>query len=192
MKKPDYAALSDKEIIELILEEGQNELFHLLYARYTDRVRNKCWTLVRSKPAVEDLVQDIFMKAMHNLPKFKHNSSFSTWLYSITYNHCIDYLRKNKRIRYEEWADQLDLPDEVEEEDIEAILEMRTERVHLLLEMLKPEDKAILVMKYKEGLQVKVIMEILQIQGESAAKMKINRAKKRMVALYNELFPHEA
>ena len=182
MKAPDHKQLSDKELIDLILLEGKNDQFSVLYHRYLERVRNKCWTLVRSKAVVDDLVQDIFMKAMDNLPKFRQSSSFSTWLYSITYNHCIEYLRKNKRIRYEEWADQLDLPDEVDEEDLEEILEMRTERVHLLLEMLKPEDKAILVLKYKDGLRIKAIMEILRIEGESAAKMKINRAKKRIVA----------
>ena len=187
-KRLDLDPLSDAELIEKILFLGDSHLFGELYNRYVDRVKRRCQSLVHNPAVVDDLVQDIFMKVLQNLNRFRSASSFSTWLYSITYNHCIEYLRKEKRIKFDAWANQLDIPDEVHDVEVEEILSLKKERVILLLEMLKPEDKAILLMKYHEGLRLKGIMEILKIQGESAAKMKISRAKKRLVGLYQELF----
>ena len=188
VKKVDLKTLSDAELIAQIKATGASGLFGELYRRYSERVKKKCRSLVRNASVVDDLVQDIFMKAFQNLSKFRSDSTFSTWLFAITYTYCIEYLRRNKRIRFGEWEENLDLPDEVEDEDVKQILELRQERVILLLEMLKPEDKVILLMKYHEGLRLKTIMEVLKISSESATKMKINRAKKRLVGLYNELF----
>jgi RNA polymerase sigma factor (sigma-70 family) len=187
-RQSDDQQKTDSEIIEKILASDDRKLFAILYDRYVAKVRKRCRSLVHNSEVSEDLVQDIFIKAIENLPRFRSASSFSTWLYSITYNHCIEYLRNNKRIRFDSWEESIDLPDEVEDEEIEQILALRKERIILLLEMLKPEDKAILLLKYHEGLRIKSIMEILKISGESAAKMKINRAKKRLVALYQEMF----
>lgn len=192
MDKPESRNWTDQEIIAKILEDKENSYFELLYKRYVDKVRGKCWSLVRNTEVAEDLVQDIFMKAMENLHKFRQNSTFATWLYAIAYNHAIEYLRRNKRIRFEHWEDNIDYPEDVQESEITEILALREERIALLLEILKPEDKAILLMKYKEGMRMKTIMEILHIDGESAAKMKINRAKKRLVGLYREFFGPEA
>ena len=188
VKKVDLKTLSDAELVAQIKATGASGLFGELYRRYSERVKKKCRSLVRNASVVDDLVQDIFMKAFQNLSKFRSDSTFSTWLFAITYTYCIEYLRRNKRIRFGEWEENLDLPDEVEDEDVKQILELRQERVILLLEMLKPEDKVILLMKYHEGLRLKTIMEVLKISSESATKMKINRAKKRLVGLYNELF----
>ena len=188
VKKIDLRTLTDAELVAQAKLSEDSGLFGELYQRYSERVRKKCQSLVRNTSVVDDLVQDIFLKAFQNLSRFRSDSTFSTWLFAITYNYCIEYLRKNKRIRFGEWEENLDLPEEVEDEDVKQILELRQERVILLLEMLKPEDKVILLMKYHEGLRLKTIMDVLKISGESATKMKINRAKKRLVGLYNELF----
>lgn len=188
MNKREAEQLSDLELVEKILDENQNDAFGVLYTRYAEKVRGQCWSLLRDKATVEDVMQDIFMKAMQNLHKFRKGSAFSTWLYAIAYNHCIEHLRKNKRIKFEDWEDRLELPDEVDELEVKAILDLRQERVLLLLEMLKPEDKAVLLMKYHRGMRMQEIMDILHISGVSAAKMKINRARKRLVALYREMF----
>lgn len=180
--------LTDEQIVARIREGDEGKMFSRLHDRYADRVRSKCRSLLRNESTVEDAVQDIFLKVHEKLPGFQGRSRFSTWLYSITYNHCIEFLRKNKRIRFADWEEGLDLPEEVEDEDIEFLLEEKLTRASLLLEMIKPEDKAILIMKYRDGFSIKQIMEILGIAGESATKMKLNRAKKRIIALQRKLF----
>jgi len=114
--------------------------------------------MTKSREVAEDLRQDIMLKMIDKLHLYKGLSSYSTWLYSITYNHCIEHLRKYKRVRFDDLKDLLDIPEEVADEEIEAILELRLDRINFLLELLKPEDKAILLMKYKEDFDLKGIM----------------------------------
>jgi RNA polymerase sigma factor (sigma-70 family) len=180
---------SDEEIIKEILSEGNSALFNDLFKRYQEKVMNKCFSMTKSRTVSEDLVQDIMIKAMEKLDTFKGKAKFSTWIYAITYNHCIQYLRDNKRLKFDDWAQNLEIPDEVTEEDVEDILDLKSERLTLLLEMLKPEDKALILLKYNEGFDLKKIMYILSLDGESGVKMRLSRAKKRLVALYNQFYP---
>jgi len=180
--------LSDTELIRRTVEEQNNQYFGVLFERYREKVQSKCFSMTKSRSVSDDLVQDIMVKAMEKLYQFKGKASFSTWLYSITYNHCIEYLTRHQRIKYDDWASSLDIPNEVTESEIEGILELKSARLVLLLEMIKPEDKALILLKYQEGFDLKKIMYILSLEGESATKMRINRAKKRLVAFYNQLY----
>jgi len=58
--------------------------------------------MVKDLTIAQDLTQDILVKAFTKLNTFKGTSSFSTWLYQVAYTHCIDYIRKNKKIYKEE------------------------------------------------------------------------------------------
>ncbi|MCB0430626.1 MAG: RNA polymerase sigma factor [Flavobacteriales bacterium] len=184
-----HPALTDEALINGIIQGENKDLFSEIYRRYREKVSDKCFGMTHNRSIAEDLTQDIFVKTMEKLTGFRNQSQFSTWLYAITYNHCIEYLRKTKRIRFDDWESALDIPDEVEDVDVKMVLELAEERLTLLLEMLKPEDKAIIVMKFHENMSVKSIQEILHLATDSAAKMKINRAKKRLVALYQKFYP---
>ncbi|MCB0395921.1 MAG: RNA polymerase sigma factor [Flavobacteriales bacterium] len=179
---------SDEYLIETIINQGQTENFSELYNRYRSRVLDKCFGMTRNKALADDLTQDIFVKALEKLSGFKGQSTFSTWLYAITYHHCIEYLRKHKRVRFDDWASVLDIPDDVDDEDVAQVLDLAEERLTLILELLKPEDKAIILMKYMERMTIKQIKEIFQLSSESAAKMKITRARQRIVALHNQFY----
>jgi len=179
---------TDEQLVEKILKENDNSYFSVLFLRYKEKIRGKCYSMTKSRSVSDDLLQDIMLKVMEKLNLFKGKSSFSTWLYAITYNHCIEYLRHNKRIKYEDWVESIEIPEEISESDIENVLELKSERLQLLLEMLKPEDKALILLKYKEEFDLKKIIYILSLGGESAAKMRLNRAKKRLVAFYNQFY----
>jgi RNA polymerase sigma factor (sigma-70 family) len=179
---------TDEQLVAKILKERNNDHFSILFLRYKEKIRAKCYSMTKSNSVSDDLLQDIMLKVMEKLNLFEGRSSFSTWLYAITYNHCIEYLRQNKRIKYEDWAESIEIPEEISEADIENVLELKSERLQLLLEMLKPEDKALILLKYKEDFDLKKIMYILSFSGESATKMRLNRAKKRLVAFYNQFY----
>jgi RNA polymerase sigma factor (sigma-70 family) len=181
--------LTDEQLVEKIIKEKDNSYFSALFLRYNEKVKGKCYSMTKSRSVADDLVQDIMLKTMEKLHLFEGRSSFSTWLYAITYNHCIEYLRQNKRIKFDDWAEIIEIPDTITESDMDNVMELRSERLLLLLEMLKPEDKALILLKYKENFDLKRIMYILSINGESAAKMRLNRAKKRIVAFYNQFYP---
>jgi RNA polymerase sigma-70 factor (ECF subfamily) len=138
-----------------------------------------------------DATQDIFIKVLLNLGKFTEQSSFSTWVYSITYNFCIDIIRKKKKniLIFSEDVGKispgttLEIPDSV-------ILEMETKRLERVMELMPPGDKAILNMKYIDDLQIKEIADVLD-KTESAIKMQIMRAKAKAQHIYEELFGKE-
>lgn len=93
MKTDARNSLTDEEIIRNILEDNHTEYYDILYKRYFSRVRDKCYSIVKNRNTAEELADDILCNAYEKLASFKRASSFSSWLYSIKYNHCIDYLR---------------------------------------------------------------------------------------------------
>jgi len=94
-----YKNFSDNEVIEKI-KNGDKSLFEVLYNRYADKVFYKALGLTKDRNIAKDLAHDIMIKIFLNLSKFKGTAPFSLWVHSISYNHCIDYLRKKKKMTY--------------------------------------------------------------------------------------------
>src|SRR5690606_38754422 len=111
-----------------------------------------------------------------SVSRFKGGSKFSTWLYSITYNYCIDLIRKKKKTHIVEVDDFSKMEDTIEDtiEDKE-ILEVDIDRLQDILKNLNPDDKAVLMMKYLDDMSIKEMGDVLD-KTESAIKMKIKRA----------------
>lgn len=134
-----------------------------------------------------DATQEIFTKVFLNLSKFTGKSKFSTWLYSITYNYCIDQVRKRKKGK-NIFSDEMEkAPDIVEEVEDEEILTMEIDRLKQVLDTLPEGDKAVLIMKYSDEMSIVEIAESFQ-KSESAIKMKIMRAKQKAKQVYRDLF----
>lgn len=179
---------TDTELIALYLREQNTTYFTQLYRRYASKVFAKCISMLGDEGLARDATQDIFIKILLNLSKFTEQSSFSTWVYSITYNYCIDLIRKKKKIPllYTEDVGRISKEQEVEVPD-SVLLEMKQERLAKVLDRLPPGDKAILMMKYIDDLQIKDIGDILG-KTESAIKMQIMRAKQKAQNIYDELY----
>src|SRR6185369_11692389 len=88
--------IEDSELIQRILS-GQTESYDPLVLKYQRRVRGYCRSLLSNEGEAEEAAQEVFLKAYQALPKFRGAPSFSTWLYHITSNHCLDLLRKRNR-----------------------------------------------------------------------------------------------
>jgi RNA polymerase sigma-70 factor (ECF subfamily) len=163
----------------------------VLYDRYTAKVYQKCVGMTRDKELAHDLTHDIFLKAFVNLSKFDHRSKFGTWLYSITYNYCMDHLRKGQRRRTTELDEERFEEADVQEDRYEQeLLSLRADRLSTVLEALEPGDRATLLMKYQDELSIKEMMEVLGL-SESAVKMRAMRARERALAKYHELYREE-
>lgn len=180
--------MSDKEIINLIAAGKPAGLFEILYHRYKQKVYDKCMTFVKDRKTAEELTEDIFSRTFEKLSTFRHSSGFSSWLYSITYNHCIDYLRDKKNLHYPKWSDENQLPEIPDETDEEPAY-INYNNLMIVMEYIHPEEKALLLMKYKDNLSMKQISEALRI-SEDAAKMRLKRARTRIIMLYAEKFPN--
>lgn len=178
--------LTDAEIIEKIRKSGSGEDFGILYLRYYSKVLDKCHGMVRNLPQAKELVEDVFIKAFEKLPSFRHQSTFSSWLYTITYNQCVDYLREKNKLHYPKWNSENELPDPAEEPE-ETGEEIDYDKMLEILELIHPEEKALIMMKYQDNLSVKQIGQALRI-SDAAVKMRLKRARTRIFTLYRSRF----
>lgn len=186
MKNNFARNLSDTEIIDRIRTEESSGYFEILYTRYYNKVLDKCYSMVKNRHVAEELAKDIFSKVFEKLKSFRQLSSFSSWLYSITYNHCIDYLREKKKLHYPSWNRENVLPEIIDEKD-EIAEEINFDNLMAILELIHPEEKALLLMKYQDDLSIKQIGTALRI-SEDVAKMRLKRARARVLSLYTKKY----
>ncbi|MDX1940485.1 MAG: RNA polymerase sigma factor [Saprospiraceae bacterium] len=182
--------MRDLEVINNYLETQATKCFNLLYSRYASKIYGKCLTILKDEALAEDATQEIFMKIFLNLSRFEEKAKFSTWIYSITYNYCIDYLRRKQKQENVFSDDEIEkapeIPDEISDE---ALIEMEVKHLKNVLDSMPAGDRAILLMKYQDDMSIKEIADTLN-RSESAIKMKIKRAKEKAQKLKEELFTH--
>lgn len=128
-----------------------------------------------------------FLRVFIKLASFKGKSKFSTWLYAFTYNHCVNYVTRNTAKKIEKKSVSTEHHDiENIGEDIDSTHEfesMRVEQLKTVMELISPDEKMILLLKYQDNLSIKELAEALEI-GESAVKMRLKRAKEKLVHKY--------
>jgi RNA polymerase sigma-70 factor (ECF subfamily) len=170
-------------------QRGEREAFGLLVERYQRRIYSLVYRLVRRQDEVEDLAQEVFIKAFRAIRSYNFQSSFATWLARVAVNHCYDYLRKERvsRVSYD-WQMAEGSLQRMEMQmatpggyglDPEQQATLR-ELVGKLLERAPADDRVILGLKELEGLSVEEIAEILKLNA-STVKVRLHRARKRML-----------
>ena len=174
--------LTDEQLVAHFIETQKNLYFEQLYDRYSDKVYRKCLSFVKDDAKAEDFTHDIFLKLVLNLSSYKETAKFSTWLYSITYNYCIDQTRISKKYAEVGLDDSFDLPDV---DDDSEIAELEAQQLNKAMKLILPEEKSILMMKYQDDLSIKEISDSLDI-SESAVKMRLLRAKEKLRKVYLE------
>jgi len=180
--------LNDEALVEAIVKTNDTMLFEVLYDRHAAMVYNKCYGFANSVDEAKDLTQDVFLKVFIKLKSFKGKSKFSTWLYAFTYNHCVNYVTRNTAKKIEKQSissDSIDI--ENIGEDIDSTHEfenMRVEQLKLVMELISPDEKMILLLKYQDNLSIRELADALDI-GESAVKMRLKRAKEKLVQKYS-------
>ncbi|MEO0896751.1 MAG: sigma-70 family RNA polymerase sigma factor [Bacteroidota bacterium] len=179
-----FTSMSDEELIDLIQNQNKSDLFGIIYNRYSDKIFRKCMSFVKDQDVAKDMVQDVLLKAYTQLSKFKGNSRFSTWLYAITYNYCVEHYRKNSRYIKVDINEGPEMAIEDQSEEL-GRFETRKNCLSNAMVGISIEDQAILKMKYQENTSIKELMDYLNI-SESAVKMRLARARKRLKVLVRE------
>ena len=174
---------NDQLYIEKVLK-GDTNSFAFLVDKYKDMVFSLALKVLKNREEAEEVSQDTFIKAFKSLQKFKGDSKFSTWLYKITYNNCMDRVKRISRSYH------TDTIDEVVENRIKATDDVlktieRKERASMIKECLLelPEDeRSILWFFYFEELSLKEITEVTAF-SENNVKVKLHRARKKLLAI---------
>lgn len=181
VKQEDHHQLSDLEIVKKIQEKGERDLLEIIYDRYAPKIYYKCLSIIRNKDTAKDLAHDIMIKVFLNLSEFRGTAGFASWVYAITYNHCMDYVRKSKRMPVEPMdSKEYDLlsTEEIELEN-KILKDLKLTQLETILEGLKPGDKLILMMRYQDSMSTKQIAKTLNLSG-SAVKMRLKRSRDKL------------
>jgi len=180
--------MSDEELVQQIVAKKDSTLFGVLYDRHAKTVYNKCFGFAKSQKEAEDLTQDVFLKLFIKLGSFEGRAKFSTWLYSFTYNFCVNYVTRDKGRKISDKANILeDTEYKLSSDDTDDnLLNLQVEKLQKALELIPPEEKSLLLLKYQDSVSIKELEGILEI-GSSAVKMRLKRAKARVIETYNTL-----
>ena len=180
-------AVDDRELVRRAQSEDQ-EAFEELVRRHQHRVFAVAGGILRRREDVEDIAQQVFVKAYFSLKRFDQRAAFSTWLYKITVNECWDLLRK-KKVRplvYESDLSEEQAKQVIAAEgknsggpDISDRMEAR-QRVERLLEGLDERDRLMLILKEVEGFAVEEIAQVLDLNANTV-KVRLFRARRRIV-----------
>lgn len=90
-----YRGLTDEELVQLV-KTGQLEPFDELVRRHEVKIHNLCYRMLKNYEDAKDMAQETFIKAYRNLNNFDGRSKFTTWLFRIAVNNCINYLKKQR------------------------------------------------------------------------------------------------
>ncbi len=183
-----YENLGDEELVKQIVERNDPMLFEFLYERYAQVVYNKCYGFAKSADEARDLTQDVFLNLYLKLGTFKGKSRFSTWLYALTYNFCANYVNRDKQRKMSKKAEDIDEDRYKYAIDVsdDSLFQMKVDKLKKALDLISTDDKGLLLLKYQDGVTVSELEQLLGI-GESAVKMRLKRARARVIETYNKL-----
>lgn len=179
--------MDDREIIEQV-KNGDTDAFGLLVERYQDRVYNLALRMSGSEEDANDLAQEAFFRAWRSLGAFQFDSAFSTWLFRLTHNLCIDHLRSRRRKPTVsltlpdddgEAAVQYDPPDPAPDPEQALMLLEDRRLLTQALAALPADYREILTLRAIEDLSYGRIAELLQIR-EGTVKSRLSRARAQL------------
>ena len=162
-----------------------NELFR----RHYTRVGRWCLRFTNNRETAADLAQEVFTRAYQNFDKFQLQSKFSTWLFVIARNQCLNAIRSNARqaseLKAEVEEEFLDeLPDQGDSPYASAERQSRARFVsRVLSETLDETEKAVFTLHYGEEVPLDEVTRILGLENRSGAKAYIVSAKRKLARL---------
>jgi len=185
--------LADHEIVQLVVE-GQQEAYKLLVERYQGRVFRVAYGLMRNREDAREVCQEAFIKAYRNLPKFRRDSSFYTWIYRITVNLGIDQKRKAYRSRETNLDEARLTPDQAHHTGPRAMPGPRQSlvrkqlagRIGEAIASLPEDQRQVIILREVQGLSYKEIAETTGI-AEGTVMSRLFYARKKLQSLLEDL-----
>jgi RNA polymerase sigma-70 factor, ECF subfamily len=180
----------DRELVRLS-QNGAEAAFEELVRRHQQRVFALVAGILHRPDDVEDIAQQVFLKAYLGIKKFDQRAAFSTWLYKIAVNECWDYLRKRKvrPLVYEadlseEQVSRLDgIVSSIRPPEGPSARAETREVLERMLGALPEQDRQLLILKEIEGFSVQELAEILNL-NVNTVKVRLFRARGRIMDTY--------
>lgn len=178
----------DSQLVERF-QGGDPEAFDLLYLRYRNRIHGTIRSIISNPEDALDVTQDVFLKAYQGLGNFKRASQFYSWLYRITINRCIDYMRqrsKHRVISDDPVSDDVFYGNVANRHPSAPFKAVENEEFHVYLRQavmqLSPKQREVFILRYREELPLK---EIGRKMGRSTGTIKAHlfQAQRNLRAL---------
>lgn len=174
--------LRDEDIIAYVLK-GKGELFSILVERYQTKVYSTAYNYTHDREEAMDLTQEVFIKVYNNLHSYKSKALFSTWLYRITVNRCIDWTRK-KRLQtvsaLQDGEDETGIYDTIVDSSWDpeetVVRQEDAESIRAIVEELPEIYKTAIILYYFEDFSPKEIAEIIEVPRRTV-ETRLFRAK---------------
>jgi len=182
---------NDQVYIDNILN-GDANAFTVLVDRYKDLVFTLALRMMKHREEAEEVAQDTFIKVYKSLNKFKGDSKFSTWIYRVAYNTCLDRIKKNKRQQYtveinEYTEHQVKTMDNALDQ-MEA--KEREQSIQDCLALLPSEDSFLLTLYYFEEQSLEEIGKVVGLKPNNV-KVKLFRGRKKLATILKKTLDNE-
>jgi len=180
----------DREEQALIKEAQRGNVwaFESLIKKYDRRVMQLAYSLVNNSSDAEDIYQEVFIRVYKNLYRFRFKSEFSTWLYRIVVNYCINFRKRKSRTRF--YSIDMEKEDSIENwkislkyenndpEDIVLNKEL-SNQINMALDRLSAQQKTVFILRHYQGHKLKEIAKIMKCT-EGTIKNYLFRATQKM------------
>jgi len=167
----------EREIIEAC-RRGERDAFRVLFETHKDKVYSIALRYSGDESLAMDIAQDAFLKLFSSLPDFRGDSAFSTCMYRLVVNACLDHKRRSWRLA--PLADELIAVLRAPGDCLNALLQSETrDRVRAAVETLSPDMRMAVVLRYTEGLSYDEIAEVMGCSAGTVAS-RLNRAHKAL------------
>jgi len=165
-------AVYDYNLIRSALDKGDQKAYAELMGRYRDSVYFMLLKMVNNKDDADDLTIEAFGKAFKRLNQYTPNYAFSTWLFKIASNNCIDFIRRKKMVTFsihktfenEEGSEMsMDIKSEGLTPEENFMKKQKNQHMHDIVEKLKPRYRVLVEMRYFDELSYEEIAEKLEL-----------------------------
>jgi RNA polymerase sigma-70 factor, ECF subfamily len=162
-----------------------NQLFH----RHHERVAAWCYRVTGDVESSADLAQDILLKAFQRLDSFRGESKFTTWLYSIARNRCMDELRTRAATPKQEAESVMEEIEDMRSLDISDVLEQRESAElakKLMRESLDPTESKVMTLHYVHELPLDAVTSLLGLTNSSGAKAYVVSGRRKLARAFSQ------
>jgi RNA polymerase sigma-70 factor (ECF subfamily) len=168
-------AQRDFRLVQLAINKGDQKAYADLLNNYRDSLYFMMLKMTNSPEDADDLTIEAFGKAFKNLHQYTPDYAFSTWLFKIAANNCIDFMRKSRRIQYaanttadesEPDAYSSNIPSELPAPDDRIITKQKVKMMHEVVNMLKPHYRCLIELRYFREFSYEEIATQLELLSE--------------------------
>jgi RNA polymerase sigma-70 factor (ECF subfamily) len=179
---------NDKYYIEKI-KQGEKQYFSYIVENYKKIAFTLALRLVKIRAVAEDLTQDSFIKIFINIGVFDYRVKFSTWVYKIVYNTCIDYIRKEK-VQFDSYDNESFTTEFESDEYIDFDSELKSKIIQDAILSLPGDYGFLLTLYYYDEMSIKEIGDVTG-QSKDNIKVKLHRGRKLLESELTKILKNE-